>query len=155
MLEMDGQLDSHYIQFYESKNEKVHFARIDSDIIDNLIRKEEQTKMSLTDLQQQILQHPGGVVVTAQIGGGQGCGEVIPVGIAAGGINARRVVSIKEHHAPLGVTVSVGGILLAGAPHLPVVVGSRAVLVVDGADARADLRQALRRRAPPVAAGCG
>lgn len=56
VLEMDGQLDSHYIQFYESKNEKVHFARVDSDIIDNLIRKEEQTKMSLSDLQQQILQ---------------------------------------------------------------------------------------------------
>ena len=56
VLEMDGQLDSHYIQFYESKNDKVHFARVDSDIIDNLIRKEEQTKMSLTDMQQQILQ---------------------------------------------------------------------------------------------------
>lgn len=56
VLEMDGQLDSHYIQFYESKNEKVHFARVDSDIIDNLIQKDEQIKMSLTDLQQQILQ---------------------------------------------------------------------------------------------------
>lgn len=56
VLEMDGQLDSHYIQYYESKNEKVHFARVDSDIIDNLIRKQEQTKMSLSDLQQQILQ---------------------------------------------------------------------------------------------------
>ncbi|MBQ9137452.1 MAG: molecular chaperone HtpG [Alistipes sp.] len=56
VLEMNGQLDSHYIQYYESKNEKVHFARIDSDIVENLIRKEEETKMSLSDTQQQILQ---------------------------------------------------------------------------------------------------
>ena len=56
VLEMDGQLDSHYINYYESKNEKLHFARIDSDIIDNLIRKEETSKMSLSEMQQQILQ---------------------------------------------------------------------------------------------------
>ena len=56
VLIMDGQLDSHYIQFYESKNEKVHFARIDSDILENLIRKEEDAKISLSEAQQQILQ---------------------------------------------------------------------------------------------------
>ena len=56
VLEMDGQLDSHYIHYYESKNEKLHFARIDSDIMDNLIRKEEPTKMALSEMQQQILQ---------------------------------------------------------------------------------------------------
>ena len=56
VLIMDGQLDSHYIQFYESKNEKLHFARIDSDILENLIRKEEDAKISLSETQQQILQ---------------------------------------------------------------------------------------------------
>ena len=56
VLVMDGQLDSHYIQFYESKNEKLHFARIDSDILENLIRKEEESKIALSESQQQILQ---------------------------------------------------------------------------------------------------
>ena len=56
VLIMDGQLDSHYIQFYESKNEKLHFARIDSDILENLIRKEDDAKISLSETQQQILQ---------------------------------------------------------------------------------------------------
>ena len=56
VLVMDGQLDSHYIQFYESKNEKLHFARIDSDILENLIRKEEESKIALSEAQQQILQ---------------------------------------------------------------------------------------------------
>ena len=56
VLVMDGQLDSHYIQFYESKNEKLHFARIDSDILENLIRKDEESKIALSESQQQILQ---------------------------------------------------------------------------------------------------
>ena len=56
VLVMDGQLDSHYIQFYESKNEKLHFARIDSDILENLIRKDEESKIALSEAQQQILQ---------------------------------------------------------------------------------------------------
>ena len=55
ILEMNGQLDSHYIQYFESKNEKVRFVRVDSDIIDNIIRKEERNAMSLTSEQQQIM----------------------------------------------------------------------------------------------------
>ena len=55
ILEMNGQLDSHYIQYFESKNEKVRFVRVDSDIIDNIIRKEERNAMSLSSEQQQIM----------------------------------------------------------------------------------------------------
>ena len=55
ILEMNGQLDSHYIQYVESKMEKVRFVRVDSDIVDNLIRKEENTPMSLSSDQQQIM----------------------------------------------------------------------------------------------------
>ena len=55
ILEMNGQLDSHYIQYFEAKNEKVRFVRVDSDIIENIIRKEERNAMSLSTEQQQIM----------------------------------------------------------------------------------------------------
>ena len=55
ILEMNGQLDSHYIQYYESKNEKVRFVRVDSDVVDNLIRKQEKQAMSLSSEQQDIM----------------------------------------------------------------------------------------------------
>ncbi|MBQ4499289.1 MAG: molecular chaperone HtpG [Alistipes sp.] len=55
VLELNGQLDSHYIQYYESKHEKIRFVRVDSDVVDNLIRKEERLTMSLTSEQQQIM----------------------------------------------------------------------------------------------------
>ncbi len=37
VLQMDGQLDSHFIGLLESKLEKARFVRVDSDVIDNLI----------------------------------------------------------------------------------------------------------------------
>lgn len=55
VLWMDGQLDSHYINWYESKNKDTRFVRVDSDVIDKLIQKEEQTRMSLTEAQQELL----------------------------------------------------------------------------------------------------
>ncbi len=55
VLEMNGQLDSHYINWYESKNQGSRFVRVDSDVIDKLIQKENSIKMSLTDAQQEIL----------------------------------------------------------------------------------------------------
>ena len=55
ILEMNGQLDNHYIQYYESKNEKTRFVRVDSDVVENLIRKEERAAMSLTSEQQDIM----------------------------------------------------------------------------------------------------
>lgn len=55
VLVMDGQLDNHYINWYESKNQDVRFARVDSDVIDKLIQKEDAMKMSLTEGQQELL----------------------------------------------------------------------------------------------------
>ncbi len=55
VLEMDGQLDSHYINWYESKNEGTRFVRIDSDIVEKLIRKKEDVKISLSEAQQDIM----------------------------------------------------------------------------------------------------
>ncbi|MBO5833264.1 MAG: molecular chaperone HtpG [Alistipes sp.] len=55
ILEMNGQLDSHYVQYYESKHEKTRFVRVDSDVVENLIRKEERAAMSLTSEQQDIM----------------------------------------------------------------------------------------------------
>ena len=55
ILEMNGQLDNHYVQYYESKNEKIRFVRVDSDVVENLIRKQERMSMSLSSEQQQIM----------------------------------------------------------------------------------------------------
>ena len=52
---MNGQLDSHYINWYEQKNENTRFVRVDSDIIDHLIRKKEEQKISLSEAQQEIM----------------------------------------------------------------------------------------------------
>ena len=55
VLLMDGQLDSHFIGLLEQKIEKSHFVRVDSDIIDNLIRKDDKKEADLTPLQRNIL----------------------------------------------------------------------------------------------------
>ena len=55
VLEMNGQLDSHYINWYESKNEGARFVRVDSDIIEKLIQKSDELKMSLSEAQQDLM----------------------------------------------------------------------------------------------------
>ncbi|MBR2501563.1 MAG: molecular chaperone HtpG, partial [Rikenellaceae bacterium] len=55
VLLMNGQLDSHYINWYENKNEKCNFVRVDSDVVDKLIRKADAQTMSLTAAQQDIM----------------------------------------------------------------------------------------------------
>ena len=55
VLEMGGQLDSHYINWYESKNEGVRFVRVDSDIIEKLIQKADEMKISLSEAQQSLM----------------------------------------------------------------------------------------------------
>ena len=55
VLVMDGQLDNHYIGWYESKHKDRRFARVDSDVVDKLIPKDESLKMSLTESQQELL----------------------------------------------------------------------------------------------------
>jgi len=55
VLLMNGQLDSHYVNWYENKNDKCRFVRVDSDIVEKLIEKSEQAAMSLTAAQQDIM----------------------------------------------------------------------------------------------------
>ena len=55
VLILDGQLDSHYINWYESKHQDVRFVRVDSDVVDKLIQKETNLKLALSSEQQEIL----------------------------------------------------------------------------------------------------
>ena len=55
VLVMDGQLDTHFINWYEHKHQDCRFVRVDSDIIENIIQKESEMPMSLSTEQQEIL----------------------------------------------------------------------------------------------------
>lgn len=55
VLLLDGQLDVHLAGMLESKFEKSRFVRVDSDIIDNLIHKEDAEETKLTDKQKEEL----------------------------------------------------------------------------------------------------
>ncbi len=53
VLLMDGQLDVHWIGLMEQKLEKTRFVRVDSDAIEHIIEKEDNTKVELTDKQKE------------------------------------------------------------------------------------------------------
>jgi molecular chaperone HtpG len=55
VLEMNGPLDSHFIQHLESKLEKISFVRIDSDTLDNLIPKDDKAPSKLNEEEQKTL----------------------------------------------------------------------------------------------------
>ncbi len=55
VLVLDGQLDSHYINWYESKHTDCRFERVDSDVVEKLIQKEDALKVSLTEAQQELM----------------------------------------------------------------------------------------------------
>ena len=55
VLVMDGRLDTHFIGLLENKLDKVRFVRVDSDVIDNIIRKETETKTTVTPVQREII----------------------------------------------------------------------------------------------------
>ncbi len=55
ILLMDGFLDTHFINLMEQKLEKSRFARVDADIIDRLIEKDEATPAKLSDKEQESL----------------------------------------------------------------------------------------------------
>ena len=55
VLVMDCPLDSHFVNLLETKLENTRFARVDSDSIDNLIPKEDQTKPELSEAEQEEL----------------------------------------------------------------------------------------------------
>ena len=53
VLLMDGELDVHCMSQAEQKNEKLRFVRVDSDTIENLIKKEDRAKDNYTDEQKE------------------------------------------------------------------------------------------------------
>lgn len=55
VLLLDGQLDNHFVGLLERKLEGVQFVRVDSDVIDNLIRKSDRRSAGLTPAQTAIL----------------------------------------------------------------------------------------------------
>ncbi|MGN0231038.1 MAG: molecular chaperone HtpG [Muribaculaceae bacterium] len=54
VLLMNGQLDSHFIGMLESKLEKTRFVRVDSDTLDNLIKKDDAAVCDLSKLDKDI-----------------------------------------------------------------------------------------------------
>ena len=55
VLLMDGQLDVPFIGMLEQKLEKSRFVRVDSDTVENLIRKEDKKEVALTPEQREML----------------------------------------------------------------------------------------------------
>ena len=55
VLKFDTVIDNHFIQQMESKLEKTRFKRVDADIVDNLIEKEEKRESILNEEQQKKL----------------------------------------------------------------------------------------------------
>ncbi|MEF9923229.1 MAG: molecular chaperone HtpG [Muribaculaceae bacterium] len=55
VLIMNGQLDPHFIGLLEGKLEKCRFVRVDSDVVDNLIRKEDKKDAAIDTLQRNIM----------------------------------------------------------------------------------------------------
>jgi molecular chaperone HtpG len=55
VLVLDGQLDSHFVNHLESKFEKARFVRVDSDIVEKLIPKDDAAQLNLTEAQKQDL----------------------------------------------------------------------------------------------------
>lgn len=55
VLLMDGHLDPAMVSMLEQKLEKTRFVRVDSDIVDKLIQKEEDVKDQLDDMQRELI----------------------------------------------------------------------------------------------------
>ena len=55
VLIMDGQLDVHVVSQLEQKFEKTRFVRVDSDVIEKIIQKDDTNKVTLTDDQRDSL----------------------------------------------------------------------------------------------------
>ncbi|MFH2095974.1 MAG: molecular chaperone HtpG [Bacteroidota bacterium] len=53
VLVMNGQLDAHFINHLEQKLDKVRFTRVDADIIEKLIQKEDEKQTELPEEQQE------------------------------------------------------------------------------------------------------
>ena len=53
VLNMDGQLDIHFANYIESKKSDIKFARVDSDVVDRLILKDNQLASTLPQAEQE------------------------------------------------------------------------------------------------------
>ncbi|MDR0427573.1 MAG: molecular chaperone HtpG [Dysgonamonadaceae bacterium] len=49
VLIMDGRLDNHFMNTLEQKSDKIHFVRVDSDVLDNLIKKGDSKEVKLSE----------------------------------------------------------------------------------------------------------
>ncbi len=67
VLLMDGELDVHCMSQAEQKHEKLRFVRIDSDTIENLIRKEDAAKDTYSDEQKEGLRKAFDDILKSQI----------------------------------------------------------------------------------------
>ncbi len=57
VLLLDGQLDNHFVSLLEQKLDNTTLVRVDSDVIDNLIRRADRAAANLTPTQSAILTH--------------------------------------------------------------------------------------------------
>ncbi|MFN8211009.1 MAG: molecular chaperone HtpG [Bacteroidales bacterium] len=57
VLLLDGQLDIHLVNHLETKLKETRFVRVDSDVIDNLIQKEDRKELDLSATAQSDLRH--------------------------------------------------------------------------------------------------
>ena len=55
VIVLNGQLDSHFVGLLENKLEKTRLVRVDSDIVENLIPKDDHKETGLTDAQRDVL----------------------------------------------------------------------------------------------------
>ena len=67
VLVMDGELDVHCMSQAEQKHEKLRFVRVDSDTIENLIKKEDAAKDTYTDEQKEGLRKAFDDILKSQI----------------------------------------------------------------------------------------
>ena len=56
VLLLDGQLDSHFVNHLEQKLDKVKFVRVDADVVDKLITKEEEIKSSFNSDEEALIE---------------------------------------------------------------------------------------------------
>ena len=57
VLLLNGELDVHIISQAEQKNEKLRFVRVDSDVVENLIKKASEEQKALTETEQNALRY--------------------------------------------------------------------------------------------------
>ncbi|HDZ40198.1 MAG TPA: molecular chaperone HtpG [Bacteroidetes bacterium] len=88
VLLMDGELEPHLINHLESKFKDSRFVRVDSDVIDKLIEKEEKIESRLNNDQQEIIK----MVFSSQL---KGKDSFIPV-----------TEAMQEHDSPVIITQS-------------------------------------------------